>query len=77
LSADEGKLDVGIEVGTHILERELELLNAVHLLDSQRNNFLTSSTVEQLSLALDHWVVEEAKEQHFNLASRLLLFKHH
>ena len=68
LRPDEGKLDVCLQVVAHVLEWYFELLNTTCLLHCEGDYVVPGSLVEQLSSALNHWVVKEAKEKDFNLA---------
>ena len=72
--SDECKLNVWVKVAAAVAERQLELLNTVHLLDSKRNDDRLCSLVEKLAHALDHWVIKEAEKQNLNLVwNRLFL----
>lgn len=75
LGADKGKLNISIQVGTHVLEGHLEFLNATCFLNSKRDDLHACCLVEQLSLAPNGWVVQEAKQQDLELL--LLFFEHH
>lgn len=65
--SDECKLNVRVKVAAAVAERQLELLNTVHLLDSKRNDDRLCRFIEKLAHALDHGVVEEAEKQNLNL----------
>lgn len=67
-SLDECKLDIGIKIGAHVLERQLELLDSSCLLDGQGDDILTSLFVLELFHTLDHRVVEEAQQKNLHLS---------
>ena len=72
LGPNEGELNVRVQVVAHVLEWQLELLDALGLLDSQGHQLRVGSLVEQLLHALDSWVVEETQEQHLHRLGHLL-----
>ena len=77
LRPNESKLHVSLDIRAQILERELELLDSLSLLDSQLDDLSIGSGVEQLLDAFNLRVVEEAKEKHLHLSLGLNLIDGH
>lgn len=66
--ANEGKLDVRVKIGRQVLEWQLELLDALSLFYSEAHKLRPGGLVVQLLHALDSGVIQEAKEEHLQLA---------
>lgn len=69
LSANESKLDVGVQVGAEILERQFESLDALRLLHGQRYHLCVGGLVEKLLHAFDLRVVEIAEQEDVHLGA--------
>ena len=69
---DESKLNIRVQVSAQVLEWKLEFLDALGLLDCERNKLRASSFVVQLFHALDSWIVQESKEEYLKLACHWL-----
>jgi len=70
--SDEGKLNVRVQVGAQVLERELELLDALSLLHGERNELGACIFIVELLHALNARVVEVTQEEHLKLARHWL-----
>lgn len=66
LRSDEGEFNVGVQVGAQVFEGQLELLDALGLLDGEWDQFWVGGLVEKLLDALDFGVVQETQEEDVN-----------
>ena len=55
---DESKLNIRVQVSAQVLERKLELLDALSLLDSEGYKLRACILIVQLLHAFNSWVVE-------------------